>query len=299
MKRILDGNVNPMNGEVDTDKATRAIMTHRNTPNQETGTSPAESLFGYKIRDHLPDKFQATHRTWKSDKKSNGSKNQPDKMPKPGKNLRPLNVGDEVRIQNQIGRCPKKWSNTGKIIEVKPYRQYLVMPKGSNRATLRNRKFLRKTSEVRQSRRSEPSTTIPNNTPPQPSVEESGVLRTDRVLKSPHHIVPTPPNSMVQEDPLRSPCELQSEVPASSPAVEEPHPVPEAAQGNESGGSHPEDAQAETQASRKRISRTLLELADHNNRGLREDVINEEEENPGPRRSNRTRYSRKRLIEGK
>ena len=55
-----------------------------------------------------------------------------------------LCVGDHVRIQNQVGLFPRRWDRTGQIIEVKQFNQYLVRVDGSNRVTLRNRKFLRK-----------------------------------------------------------------------------------------------------------------------------------------------------------
>ena len=55
-----------------------------------------------------------------------------------------LKVGDHVRIQNQTGPHPLKWDKTGIIVEVRQYNQYLVKTDGSNRTTLRNRKFLRK-----------------------------------------------------------------------------------------------------------------------------------------------------------
>ena len=55
-----------------------------------------------------------------------------------------LNVGDAVRVQNQKGNKPKKWSCTGQIMEVLPHRQYTVLMDGSNRLTTRNRRFLKK-----------------------------------------------------------------------------------------------------------------------------------------------------------
>ena len=60
------------------------------------------------------------------------------------KSLPPLKVGDLVRVQNQIGNAPRKWDKSGTIVEVRQHDQYVVKVDGSNRATLRNRKFLRK-----------------------------------------------------------------------------------------------------------------------------------------------------------
>ena len=53
-KRILLGNVNPVTGKLDNEAAVRALLTHRNTPSQQTGVSPACALFGRPLRDHLP-----------------------------------------------------------------------------------------------------------------------------------------------------------------------------------------------------------------------------------------------------
>ena len=64
-KRILSGNINIMTGKIDTDEAARAIMTHRNTPMQDINVSPAVALFGYPLRDHLPNQFRVERREWK------------------------------------------------------------------------------------------------------------------------------------------------------------------------------------------------------------------------------------------
>ena len=60
----------------------------------------------------------------------------------------PLSVGDQVRIQNQIGSNPLKWDKTGTVIEVRQFDQYAVRVDGSGRVTLRNRKFLRRFEPV-------------------------------------------------------------------------------------------------------------------------------------------------------
>ena len=60
------------------------------------------------------------------------------------KKLPPLKVGDHVRIQNQTGPAPRRWDRSGDVIEVRQHDQYAVKVHGSGRATLRNRKFLRK-----------------------------------------------------------------------------------------------------------------------------------------------------------
>ena len=53
VKRLLRTNVGAY-GTVDTAKFTRAILQVRNTPDRDTRISPAEALFGRKLKDFLP-----------------------------------------------------------------------------------------------------------------------------------------------------------------------------------------------------------------------------------------------------
>ena len=57
------------------------------------------------------------------------------------RNLPPLAIGDSVTLQNHTNR---RWDTTGKIVECLPDRQYTIRLDGSGRATLRNRRFLKK-----------------------------------------------------------------------------------------------------------------------------------------------------------
>ena len=58
--------------------------------------------------------------------------------------LAPLSLGDKVFLQNQRGSHPKKWDNSGTVVELGNYDQYWVKVDGPGRLTLRNRRFLRK-----------------------------------------------------------------------------------------------------------------------------------------------------------
>jgi hypothetical protein len=146
MKRALRGNTDPRTGAVNTDAAVKAMMNHRNTPNQETGISPAEMLFGCKLRDHLPNQFRTIRKEWNDIQSAKELlfSQKDSKLSTSGKVLKTLQVGDTVSVQNQHGNRPGRWNNTGVIVEVRPNRQYGVMLDGSRRITLRNRKFLRK-----------------------------------------------------------------------------------------------------------------------------------------------------------
>ena len=52
-KRLIRDNMG-VNGSLDTYKLVRALLAHRNTPAVDTGVSPAEVVFGRRIREFLP-----------------------------------------------------------------------------------------------------------------------------------------------------------------------------------------------------------------------------------------------------
>ena len=56
-KRLLEDNIGS-DGELDTDKFLRAMLIKRNTPDPVTKLSPAEIIFGRKLRDSLPRIFK-------------------------------------------------------------------------------------------------------------------------------------------------------------------------------------------------------------------------------------------------
>ena len=96
MKRCLGGNID-RNGSLDNEKVARAIMTHRNTPLYETGLSPAEMLFGFKLRDHLPNKHRSVRKEWTQIQKSREVRNTlPRIETREAKWLSELDVGDDV-----------------------------------------------------------------------------------------------------------------------------------------------------------------------------------------------------------
>ena len=150
-KRILLGNINRVTGELDTDAAARAIMTHRNTPAQDTGIAPSVLLFGRPLRDHLPNFNRKLRAEWDTIAESREialAKRATKATSDSGKDLDPLKSGDYVQVQNQTGNHPNKWTSTGVIANVLPNRQYQVVMDGSRRVTLRNRRFLKQISPI-------------------------------------------------------------------------------------------------------------------------------------------------------
>ena len=152
-KRILSGNVNPTSGSLNTTSATRALMTHRNTPAQDTGVSPSVLLFGCPMRDHLPRLKRELRPEWDMIAQSREhalAKRVTRSIPQETnrRELPTLAIGDNVQIQNQHGNRPKRWYSTGVVTEVLPNRKYTVVKDGSRRMTYRNRRFLRKISPL-------------------------------------------------------------------------------------------------------------------------------------------------------
>ena len=152
-KRLLRENIN-QDGSLSGDRFFRALMQHRNTPDPDTGTSPAEVLFGHPIRDFMPikpGKFrpQEGWRLAQEDRERalrvrycRGK----ERWSEHTKELSKLSVGDKVLIQNQWGtpKMARRWDRSGVVLEVGEYDQYQIKVDGTGRITTRNRRFLRK-----------------------------------------------------------------------------------------------------------------------------------------------------------
>ena len=157
MKRLCRENT-CSDGSLNSDKFLRAVMAYRNTPDRDTGRSPAQVIFGRELRDFLPAplmryKPQPQWIMMRDDRekalRKRALKNM-EKLAVGTKQLLELKVHDIVQVQNQVGNHPSRWDITGTIVEVKPFDQYVVKVHGSGRLTARNRKFLRRVTPYAQ-----------------------------------------------------------------------------------------------------------------------------------------------------
>ena len=147
---MLRENHNPSGG-LDSDRFLIALLTYRNTPDRDTGRSPAQIIFGHPIKDFFPVRPQnfRPRPEWfltaeqREIALARRHAKQGAVLTEHTKVLRSLSMSDIVLVQNQAGRRGKKWDKTGVVIEVLDHDQYRIRMDGTGRPTLRNRRFLK------------------------------------------------------------------------------------------------------------------------------------------------------------
>jgi hypothetical protein len=201
-KRMIRENTS-RSGSLDTDKFIAARLAYLNTPDRDTKMSPARVVFGRTINELLPSApgDLKLHPEWritmeqreKALARRHASRNEA--LTEHTKNLPPLANGTVVLVQNQTGNTPKRWSRSGVIVEARDNNQYLVKLDGSGRATLRNRRFLRRivpyTSQLSDNAAAPTAptatTTPPAPTAPRPALKPT-LRRSDRTSKAPNRL---------------------------------------------------------------------------------------------------------------
>ncbi|XP_043204419.1 uncharacterized protein LOC122371791 [Amphibalanus amphitrite] len=215
VKRMIEGNTGD-NGELNVRRFQRAMLNYRNTPDPTTGLSPAQCVFGRPVRDFIPipPGQYRPHPTWRETLSAreealrNRHMRDHERWSAHTRRLPPLTVGDAVRLQNQIGRYPRKWDKTGRVVEVRQHNQYMVRVDGSGRMTLRNRQFLRKYTPVVPARRQHTR---------MDELLDDFRRHPTRVSQSHANSGLTPPTSPPAAQPPGSPTPVVGQMPATPP----------------------------------------------------------------------------------
>ena len=147
---MIANNTGPA-GSLNTDSLAAALLLYRNTPDRDTQRSPAQILYSRQLKDSLPchpDRLQIRPEwTLTADLREQALAKRHvsvhSQLLAKSKHLKPLQLGDDVQVQNQRGAHSNKWDLSGKIVEVQDFDSYLVRMDGSGRVTKRNRQFLK------------------------------------------------------------------------------------------------------------------------------------------------------------
>merc|ERR1712239_69891 len=128
-----------------------ALLQYRNTPDRDTGLSPAQVLFARKLRDAVPCNLRDLQLrpkwvlTREARERALAKRHQTKEKEWSVhmKTLETLEVGSTVQVLNQTGPHARKWDLSGVVLEDVGHDSYLVRMDGSGRVTKRNRKLLR------------------------------------------------------------------------------------------------------------------------------------------------------------
>ena len=125
-----------------------ALLNHRNTPSAGFNSSPSQRLLGRRSKTLLPItknllRPEVTNHSQEFQNKLFSRSNHLDKYAS-GRDLPPLQVGDNVRIQ-PIANGQRQWKE-GTVMETLPNRSFIVASEDGS-LLRRNRKHLRKTRE--------------------------------------------------------------------------------------------------------------------------------------------------------
>ncbi len=229
MKRLLQS-ATTAEGALNEDRVLYGLLQYRNTPQTNSGSSPAQILFGRQLKDRIPippGTSIFTHpgtapgwrEMWSAREEALRIRfgQQLDARQPHTRALPSLRPGDVVQIQNGGGNHPTKWDRTGKVLEVRPFDQHLVRVDGSGRITCRSRKALRRIAAFDPDRTPPPTTQCR----PPPTVMPSAPVGTTMETRQP----PPTPETTTEGNAQLPQCTVPRE--AVSPRAPTPPPAGE------------------------------------------------------------------------
>ena len=185
--------------------------------------SPAQILFARHLKDSIPcdpKRFQL-RKEWilTADEREKALAKRHlycnTQLANKSKELKPLQLGQTVQVQNQRGVHANKWDLSGSIVEVLEFDSYLVKMDGSGRVSKRNRRFLKPITTFQQ----RIANSLPNQT------------YSNDVLKHANTIDAEPSNNdVIYPGPSADKAERPSTLPLSnSQGVPQPDTLPQSA----------------------------------------------------------------------
>ena len=180
MKRLIASNTG-RSSSLNTDSFMSAILNYHNTPDRDTGLSPAQILYAQVLKDSLPcDPAKLKLRTeWiitsEAREKALSRRHlaRHTDLASHSHPLKPLKLNDIVQVQNQRGNNPNKWELSGTVVQFLDYDAYLIKLDGSGRISKRNRRFLRPILPYNEQLAPKPNQTSANNSNNTGSTAES------------------------------------------------------------------------------------------------------------------------------
>ena len=282
VKRLMRANVGA-SGRLYTDRFLRAMLQLRNTPDPDCGVSPAEIIFGRRLRDNLPftsyvrrDSYSPRWQgAWSAKEDALRARfiKTSEKLNMHARHLPPLAPGDRCFIQNQVGNSKRRWHQTGTVVEVQPFDKYGVKVDGSGRVTYRNRQFLKKFTPYSTHIQDGNESLTPSSygdravahaltPPPSSTTPSNGEASTDTTEPS----MTEDANTRASDRAVPVEVELSPRHPARPRQPEVPDESPSLGAGLD-GEQH--------DAASRRLPLCLRRLQPHNNAGLRESPVNE------------------------
>ena len=215
----------------------RALLQYRNTQLQDVGASPAQLLYGRRLRDHMPSfadalKMRPEWIQLAEDRERALAKRHLRSIESYNHNTRnlvDLKVGDHVLVQNQTGVHPTRWDKTGRVMEIHPHSQYTVRMDGSGRCSTRNRRFLRSCLPFMSDTKLYSPKIINNDLPSllQPSDPEENTMSEDTNTQSETEQITHVENAVPSTDPLVKETHMLNPSPTTQdPATNERESLP-------------------------------------------------------------------------